>query len=359
MPIMTFTNTAGSDIAVGNADGYGKSFTIPVAGCAVHLTGMQLESSGPQLDSLKSRGFLSWVKTQDPAVSDDLEILSGSPSRMAMVSIGPVAAKSTTAVHAAFVGSVGRAKLLLDTGSGNATVTAVNAGVSGNLIDIVLTGDAGAGVRITHTSPAGRELFTILYQTGVSTQGTLNTAINALTGADKLIEVTTSNAGTTATVLTAVADDFALTPLAGGTALGGIFPGAFTNPDVPRNGTVTYAANWDAGAVTLRGTNYANAAVTDVIAGTAGATVVGVVAFKTITGATTASVGKHTSSSATIGTGDTIGIPFNVVDTVGFCYVGVTVQAGGVTLNATYDTFVPGTTLPNATTYTVLCNVNP
>lgn len=356
MPRMTFTNLAGSDIAVGNADGYGKSFQILVAGSVVDFTGMQLESCGPQLESLKAAGKVSWVKTENPNVSDDLEILSGSPARMAMVAIPSVAAKGTTDVHATRVGSVGRAKLLLDTGSGNATVTAVNAGVSGNLIDIVLTGDAGSGVRITHTSPAGRERFTILYETGVSTQGTLNTAINALTGADKLIEVTTSNAGTTATVLTAVADDFVLTPLAGGTAATGAFPGAFTNPVVPRNLRVVFAANYDAGDVTVTGTNQFNAAITEVFTGTASSTQVGVKAFKTVTGATTATIGKHTSATVSIGTGDTIGIPFNVVDTVGYAYVGTTIEA--ITLNTTNDTFVP-TTTPNATAFTVICNVNP
>ena len=359
MPRLTFTNILGSDIAVGNADGYGKSFLIPVAGAVIDFTGIQLESTQPQLELKKTAGQLTWVKSENPNMSDDLEILAGSPSRPAMLSIGPVAAKSASVVHGAFVGSVGRAKLLLDTGSGNATVTAVTAGVAGNLIDLVLTGDGGSGVRITHTSPAGRELFTILYQSGVSTQGTLNTAINALTGADKLIEVIASNAGTTATVLTAAGDDFVLTPLAGGSALGGVFPGAFTNPDVSRNARIVYAANWDAGAVTLTGTNTVNAAISETFAGTAGTTVVGVKAFKTITGATTASVGKHTSASATIGTGDTIGILFDVVDAVGFCYVGVTVEAGGVTIDPVYNTFIPGTTTPSATTYTVLCNVNP
>ena len=275
---------------------------------------------------------------------------------MARVAIPSVAAKSATSVHAVFIGSVGRARLLLDTGSGNATVTAVNGGVAGNLIDIVLTGDAGSGVRIAHTSPAGRELFTILYETGVSTQGTLNTAINALTGADKLIEVTTANAGTTATVLTAVGDNFATTPLAGGSDTGRTFPGAFTSPVVPRNLRVVFAANWDGGDVTVTGTNQFNTAITEVFTGTASSTQVGVKAFKTVTAASHASYGKHLTADASIGTGDTIGIPFNVVDTTGFCYVAAVVEAA--TINATYDTFVP-TTTPSSTAYTVLCNVNP
>ena len=355
MPRLTFTNLLGSDIVVGNADGYGKSFTIPPAGSVVDFTGLQLESCGPQLDIAKTKGYVSWVKSENPNVSDDLEILAGSPSRPAMLSVGPVAAKSATSVHAVLIGSVGRARLLLDTGSGDTTVTAVTGGAAGNSITISLTGDATATVRISRIGTA----FTILYNSATSTMTNLTTAINALTGADKLIEVVTANLGTGATVLTAAADDFVLTSLAGGSDTGNTFPGAFTNPDVPRNLRVTMAANWNAGDITVTGTNQLNTVISETFTTGSGVVRVGVKAFKTVTGATKASYGTHLTANASIGSGDTIGIPFDVVDAVGFCYVGVTVEAGGVTINPTYNTFVPGTTTPSATTYTVLCNVNP
>ena len=246
MPIMTFTNLAGSDIAVGNPTGYGKSFNIPVAGVAVSLTGIQLESTQPQLEALKAAGKLTWVKAQDPAVSDDLEILAGSPSRPALLSIGPVAAKSATSVHAS------------------------------------TQGDAVGPVALT---------------TGI------------------------------------------------------------TNPVTPRNLRCVFGATWDGGAVTITGTNQVNAAITEVFTGT-NTTIVGVKAFKTVTKIEFAAGGTGTTgtNTLTVGTGDTIGIPFDVVDAVGLCLVGTTHEA--VTIDPTYNTFVP-TTTPSVTTYIVMCNVNP
>ena len=247
MPRMTFTNLLGSDISVGNATGYGKSFVIPVAGCVVDFTGVQLESTQPQLDVAKTAGQLSWVKAENPNMSDDLEILAGSPSRPAMISVGPIAAKSATSVHAS------------------------------------VQGDAVGAQTVT---------------TGI------------------------------------------------------------VSPVSPRNLRCVFGATWDGGAVTITGTNQFNAAITEVFTGT-NTTIVGVKAFKTVTRFTYPAGGSGTTgtNTLTIGTGDTIGIPFDVVDTVGFCYVGTAIEAA--TLNATYDTFVPGTTTPSTTTYIVLCNVNP
>jgi len=99
MPLLTFTNTLGSDIAVGNADGYGKSFSIPTTGATVRLTGGQLSSVGPQLDTMKAKGVLSWTIAQDPVVSDELELMSGVPQAVLLPAVVP-AAKSATAVHA-------------------------------------------------------------------------------------------------------------------------------------------------------------------------------------------------------------------------------------------------------------------
>lgn len=352
MPRLTFTNLLGSDIVVGNADGNSKSFNIPVAGAVVDLTGLQLESVGPQLDQMKADGWVSWVKAQNPAVSDDLEILSGSPSRMAMFSSGVVAAKSATSVHANLIGSVGRAKLLLTAGSGDTTVQAVTGGAGGNALTITMTGDATPTVRI---SRVGSD-FTILYNTTVSTMGDVTTAINALAGADKLIEVVTANLGTSATVLSAPGSDIAKTNLAGGSDTGNTFPGPFTNPAVARNLRVTMAANWDGGDVTVHGTNKFDAAISETFLAGSGVIRVGSKAFKTVTSATKSLYGTHLTAAASIGTGDTIGIGFDVVDAVGFAYVGTTIEA--VTIDPTYDTFIP-TTTPSNTTYVVVCNVNP
>jgi len=246
MPRMTFTNLSGSDIAVGNPSGYGKSFNIPVAGCVVAFSGVQLESSALQLDALKTAGKISWVKAEDPSVSDDLEILAGSPSRPAMLSIGPVAAKSATSVHAS------------------------------------TQGDAVGPVVLT---------------TGI------------------------------------------------------------TNPVTPRNLRCVFGVTWDGGAVTVSGTNQLNAAITEVFTGT-NTTIVGAKAFKTVTSIAFAAGGTGTTgtNTLTVGTGDTIGIAFDVVDAVGMLHVGTTIEP--VTVDPTYNTFIP-TTTPSATTYVLLCNVNP
>lgn len=98
MPRLTFTNILGSDVTVGN-DGFGKSFTIPSTGLVVDFSGVQLESCAGQLDALKAAGHISWVKTENPNVSDELEILSGA-SRAALVPALVPAAKSATAIHA-------------------------------------------------------------------------------------------------------------------------------------------------------------------------------------------------------------------------------------------------------------------
>jgi len=246
MPRLTFTNILGSDIAVGNADGYGKSFTIPAAGLVVDFTGVQLESCGPQLDVAKTKGYISWVKVENPNVSDDLEILAGSPSRPAMLSIGPVAAKSATSVHAS------------------------------------MQGDA-----------VGAQVVT----TGI------------------------------------------------------------TSPVTPRNLRCVFGATWDGGAVTVTGTNQANAAITEVFTGT-NTTIVGAKAFKTVTRIAYPAGGTGTTgtNTLTVGTGDTIGIAFDVVDAVGMLHVGTTIEP--VTVDPTYNTFIP-TTTPSTTTYLLLCNVNP
>jgi hypothetical protein len=354
MPRLTFTNLLGSDIVVGNADGNSKSFNIPVAGAVVDLTGLQLESVGPQLDTMKLDGWVTWVKTQNPGVSDDLEILSGSPSRTAMFSSGAVAAKSATSVHANLIGSVGRAKLLLTIGTSDidTVVMATTGGAAGNNITVAMVGDSAPAANVT-ISRVGTAI-TIHYETAVSTVADVEAAITALAGDDDIIGVMT--AGTGATVLAVADDNIAATNLAGGSDTGNTFPGAFTNPVVARNVRVTMAAGYDAGDVTVNGTDMTDAAISEVFTAGSGVVRVGVKAFKTVTSATKALYGTHPTAVVSLGTGDTIGVPFDVVDTVGFAYVGTTIEA--VTLDPVYNTFVP-TTTPAATTYVVVCNVSP
>jgi len=241
---MTFTNLLGSDIAVGNATGYGKSFVIPVAGCVVDFTGVQLESSQPQLDIAKSKGYISWVKAQSPTMSDDLEILAGSPSTGTIVPATVVVAKNATAVHASV----------------------------------------------------------------------LATAAN-------------------------------------------LFPGPITSPVVPpRNLSAVSAAGYDGGILTIVGTNQFDVAQTETITpNPAGGTVYGTKVWKTVTSITKATVGVA-AFGVSVGTGDLIGVPYNIVDGTALLFRGTVIEA--VTIDTTADAYTPATP-PAGETFILVCSVNP
>lgn len=241
MPLVTFTNTAGYDISVGNADGYGKSFTIPVAGATVKLTGEQLSSTQPQLDAMKAKGVLSWTLAQDPAVSDELELLSGVPQALLIPAVVP-AAKSATAVHAAVAG---------------------------------------------------------------------NAAAN-------------------------------------------LFPGPITNPVTPRNLSAVAAASYDGGALTIVGTNQFDVAQTEVITPVAASTVYGTKIWKTVTSITKAAVGAN-AAAVSVGTGDKIGVVYNVANSTGLMFVGGVLEA--VTVDPVADAWT-ATSVPNgALSFVALLNV--
>ena len=133
------------------------------------------------------------------------------------------------------------------------------------------------------------------------------------------------------------------------------FPGAFTNPVVPRNVTVTFGATWDGGDVTVVGTDQFDAAVSETIADNPGSAVAGVKIFKTVTSATKEAVGAA-AGTASIGTGDKLGIAADVVGAFGALLVGTTPEA--VTVDATYDAFTPTTVPDGAVDYTLMVNVN-
>lgn len=131
------------------------------------------------------------------------------------------------------------------------------------------------------------------------------------------------------------------------------FPGPFTDPDVARNLRVTFSADWDGGDVTVTGTDQFDAAVSEVFEDVAGTTVVGVKIFKTVTGATKETAAGVTGDGASIGTGDTLGLPLELADEVGMGFVAAVAEE--IVLDDTYHSFVPDTT-PADTTYTVLVN---
>ncbi len=131
------------------------------------------------------------------------------------------------------------------------------------------------------------------------------------------------------------------------------FPGPFTDPDVPRNLRVTMSAGWDGGSVTVSGTDQFDASISEVFATGDGVVRVGVKVFKTVTGAVKGTPAGVTGNGASIGTGDTVGLPMALSDEVGLGFVTATPEA--ITLDDTYSSFVPATT-PSATTYLVLAN---
>lgn len=247
MPRLTFINILGSDIPVGNADGYGKSFTIPAAGAVVDFTGMQLESCGPQLDIAKTKGWISWVKSENPNVSDDLEILAGSPSRSTIIPALVPAAKSATGVHAAI--------------RGDTSIAAVTTGL--------------------------------------------------------------------------------------------------TNPAIPRNASSTTGASWDGGNTVVVGTSQFNAAQTETIINVAGTTVYGAKIFKTVTSINHTVLGTDAGGTNTysVGTGDKLGVAYNIVDATALLFVDGVAEAA--TVDITNDAYV-ATSVPNGTkSFVLVCSVNP
>lgn len=105
MPRLVFTNILGAPLAIANSNtGFARGFTIPVAGLTKDITGGDLEQLAPQLDAHRNAGRLSWTQGGDPAVSDAME-LSDSVGLATVLPTFAYAAKSVTAVHAAFAGN--------------------------------------------------------------------------------------------------------------------------------------------------------------------------------------------------------------------------------------------------------------
>jgi len=126
-------------------------------------------------------------------------------------------------------------------------------------------------------------------------------------------------------------------------------------PAQPRNIAVAFAASWDGGNVVITGTNQFDEPVTETIVAVAASTVVGNVAFKTITSAVKTAVGAN-AAAATAGPGSKLGIARNLAAAVGI--LSVTGVPEAATFNTQFNTVLPGTNLPNGTrTYLALVNV--
>jgi hypothetical protein len=186
---------------------------------------------------------------------------------------------------------------------------------------------------------------TLVYvkNTGTGNTGWAPLIVNASPLAARLISVGPVAAKGTANVHAAYPEN-----------LDNIFQGPYTNPDVPRNLRITFAAGWDGGNVTMVGTNQFDEAVSETFVAVAGTTVVGTKIFKTVTSATKVTLAGGVET-ASIGTGDKIGVSSHLANTVGTLAVGLTPEV--VTFDDTYDAFTP-TTVPAATTYIATVNVD-
>jgi hypothetical protein len=92
-----------------------------------------------------------------------------------------------------------------------------------------------------------------------------------------------------------------------GNAAADLFPGPYTDPAQARCLSVTFAAGWDGGDVTLVGTDQFGDAATEVVGSVPGSTIDTAICFATITSATKAAVGAA-ADAASVGWGDKIAL---------------------------------------------------
>jgi hypothetical protein len=114
-------------------------------------------------------------------------------------------------------------------------------------------------------------------------------------------------------------------------------------PDVPRNITVTATAVGTAdtmGTITVTGTNYDNAVITETITPVAGSTVAGTKAFETVTSVVGAGwvidAVEGTNDTIVVGVGAVLGLPFKIAAAaeVMFGVLGTAIIAPTVTAGA-------------------------
>lgn len=103
MPNLVITNVLGADVHIPDLTGRGKSFKVPSGGLTVALSGTQLEFIGPQLDAVQTKGWITYVVTDNASRSNDLEILANAIHLVEQVAVVP-AAKGATAIHASVFG---------------------------------------------------------------------------------------------------------------------------------------------------------------------------------------------------------------------------------------------------------------
>lgn len=91
-----------------------------------------------------------------------------------------------------------------------------------------------------------------------------------------------------------------------------------TNPNIPYNFFVSFTTGWDGGNVTVVGTNQYDAATTEIIVAVPNTQVAGVKIFKTISSVTKGTVGASATATATVTTGNMMGIIDKIADVYGY-----------------------------------------
>ncbi len=138
--------------------------------------------------------------------------------------------------------------------------------------------------------------------------------------------------------------------IAGNTSVVPVTTG-ITNPTVPRNLIITFAASWDGGDVVVVGTDQFDVAVTETFLTNAGSTRVGTKIFKTVTSVAHTAVGA-TANTYSTGDGDKLGIvPKPVASSPVVLFTSGVAEA--VTFDFTYNAFTP-TSIPNGSRSYVL-----
>lgn len=197
------------------------------------------------------------------------------------------------------------------------------------------TGATGAGSNHDHTLPAATSAAT----TGMTATVVISRAMTVITNP----AVASPNA-----VHANYADDQV-----------NAFPGAFTNPDVPRNVTLTCGALWGGGDVTVVGTDQWGDPLTEVLADNPGGDTIGVSIFATVVSATKEIQAGAFGANASLGWGDKLGIVDAIAE--GTLTAGVFCFANGTSEVAVWDTanegFTPTTVPTGAVSYIPIVNM--
>lgn len=180
MPRLVVTNLVSQAFTVGNPDGFGQAFTIPSGGGNVDLTDGAYERAQPQLNSLVTKGKITFTTTGLPSATDNEEAFG--PPKARVIQLTTPAAKSTTNVHAAIRGDTSIAVVTTGLTSPdvprNLRVTFGATHYDGGNVTVVGTDQFDAAATETFTATPGSTIV------GVKIFKTVTSTVHALLGTD-------------------------------------------------------------------------------------------------------------------------------------------------------------------------------